>query len=153
MVMKEFKLEIDTNTIYIKILRFLGSVGLGIVLSSVFFSLKHGMEVNWTSQFALFGSSLFFTVFPGIKNRSYLTINELGVFTHPTNKVYWTGQYEFYWDKISSIGLEKNHVRIKQVKKGDERIRLPYYTKEQWNELESYLKEATEFKQIEFKEY
>lgn len=151
--MKEFKLEIDTNTIYIKVLRFLGSVGLGIVLSFIFFSLKHGMEINWISQFSLFLSSLFFTLFPGLRNRSFLTINDLGIFTHPINKTYWTGQYEFYWDKITSIELEKNHVKIKQVKKSVDRIRLPYYTKNQWNELKSFLKEATEFKQVEFKEY
>lgn len=151
--MKEFKLEIDTNTIYVKTFRFLGSVGLGFVISGIFFSLKHGTDINWMSFFGLFGTSLFFTLFPGLKNRNFLTVNELGIFTHPINKAYWTGQYEFYWDKITSIELEKNHVKIKQVKKSVDRIRLPYYTKNQWNELKSFLKEATEFKQVEFKEY
>lgn len=151
--MKEFKLEIDTNTIYIKVFRFLGSVGLGFSIAGIFFSIKHGSDIDWSAFLTLFIFSLFFTLFPGLKNRNFLTVNELGIFTHPMNKAYWTGQYEFYWDKIDSVGLEKNHIKIKQVKKSPDRIRLPYYTKDQWKELKSYLKEATKFKQVEFKEY
>lgn len=45
-----------------------------------------------------------------------------------------------------------NHIQITPLKGGYEKIRLPVYTKRQWNELKSYLKEAAEIKQIQFKE-
>ncbi|MFV1883145.1 MAG: EbsA family protein [Balneola sp.] len=148
--MKEFKLEINTNTIYIKAIRFFGALFIGLSLGWISYELKYGMEVEWMNALSSILCGIVFAFFPGAMAKQSLTINEDGIQTHHY-KFYWGERDSIKWEKISAISVQRNKILIKNKVGSTEKISLPLHTTEQIKSLKSYLKEISEFKNIEYK--
>ena len=148
--MKEFKLEIDTQATPIKIIRFMGTLLLGLSLGWTSFELKHSMPVDWMAAISTALCAIVFAFFPGKGVKAHLLINEEGIFSFPIKLDLGFRDSKISWDKIESLGLKKNHIRVKELSGPYRKIKLPLYTKEQWLELREYLKEAAAEKEVSF---
>lgn len=147
--MKDFKLEIDTNTIFIKVIRFLGALFIGLSLGWISFELKHGMEVDWMNALTSIICGIVFAFFPGAMAKQSLTINEDGIQTHHY-RFHWGERDSIKWEKISAISVQGSKILIKNKVGSVEKVSLPLHTKEQIQSLISYLKEAAEFMKVEY---
>ena len=84
--MNEFKLEIDTNTKYMKIIRGIGKTGFGMLLGFTLFNLKYGHPVNWMTFLGGL-NTLLLAFYPGkMANPNTLIINEYGIYTKGGNE-------------------------------------------------------------------
>lgn len=147
--MEPFEFKVDTSTIYIKALNALGFILLGFAISSVLFAYKAGESIDWMNTFTLTICSLGFAFFPGFAKMPELHFNEEGIFLK--NYFYhWGEKKEITWDKISSIRVDRNQLSIKNTIGSSEKIKLPLHTKEQINNLKSYLKEVATEKEVEY---
>ncbi len=158
--MKEFKLEIDTNTIYVKAIRFIGTLGIGFVIGSTFVKYQAGIEfellwvilsITWALLFSFFPISKF-----GSLGNQSLRINEDGLFLYllnsksPEGADYWGTIEKISWEKIKLLTLKKGKIYITPKKGSVKKLHLPLYTQEQWNSLESYLRNVATHKGIEY---
>lgn len=150
--MNEFKLEIDKNTKYIKALRYLGVFIAGVsffpLLQIILGSEPFDWKTLYYSGYGIVMGIVFFFI-PENWFRSNLLITDEGIFSIPNKTDYW-GRNKVYWSKIQSIALNKTHILLKTSVGSKRKIRLPIYTEDQWSELKNYLKEAAEFKGVEF---
>ncbi|MCG8372358.1 MAG: hypothetical protein MI700_02440 [Balneolales bacterium] len=155
--MKEFKLEIDTNTVYVKAFRFLGAFLLGLSVGLMFMAFKSGAEIDWFLTVIIIlpvSLALAFFPFPNAKKRS-LTINENGIFTEGY-AFHYQERNKMHWEKIRSIRVTNSwflstaKIKITNTVGTSETIQLPLHTKNQLQELREYLEEAAEFKGVEF---
>lgn len=151
--MKEFKLEIDKNTKYIKALRYLGAFMAGISFYPMLPILFGTDLFDWdTLYFSVYGvliGTIFFYL-PENWFKGHLLINDEGIFTIPSKTDYWGSSNKIYWKKIKSISLSKNHIEFINSIGSTRKVRLPIYTDEQWTELKDYLRLAAEVKGVEF---
>lgn len=58
--MDPFELKVDTNTIYIKIIRFLGALMLGFFIGAIAFIYKYEGTIDWMNSFTSIVLSLAF---------------------------------------------------------------------------------------------
>lgn len=153
--MKEFKLETDTNTVYIKVIRFIGVFGMGIFVGATLIELKNDLPIEWLSLLSGFLPALALSMFSGFGKNQSIIVNEDGIFTKSYAFLH-EEQTNIKWDKIRSIHIDNGHIfspskiLIKKNIGSTEKIPIPIYTKEQIQGLKEYLKEVTEFRKIEY---
>tara|TARA_R110000868_G_scaffold259361_3_gene517226 strand:+ start:57628 stop:58083 length:456 start_codon:yes stop_codon:yes gene_type:complete len=150
--MKEFKLEIDKNTFLFKFIRYIATLALGISIGIHFSKIQNNEPIYWLQSINMILLPAIFSFFPGKTGFQYLHVDENGISLLP-EKITFSGHKTTYkWDKISKIQLEGNHIKIDMIKGSSRKLKLPFHTKKQRGALYNYLKEATEFKQVEFKD-
>ncbi|RNC84513.1 MAG: hypothetical protein ED557_05915 [Balneola sp.] len=149
--MKEFNLQVDTSTSYMKVFRAIGIIGVILFATSFVLEWTKGEDIDWINTVTGIIYSSIFLFFPEILRKQSLTFNEEGILRHNYN-TYWGEKNEFEWDNISELTLRKNKIVIKNKVGSSERIKLPVYTNEQLSELKTYLKEMAEVKEFELKE-
>ena len=147
--MDKFELKIDVNTPYIRTIRFIGALMVGIVIGGNLITYKSGMAIDWLNSFSGVMLGLFFAFFPSTSKKQSLSIDENGIHTHHY-KFHWGERNEIKWENISAIGVEKNKIHIKNTVGSSEKISLPIPTEEQISNLQTYLREVTKIKQIDY---
>ena len=147
--MDKFEFKVDLNTPYIKTIRFIGAFGLGLFIGAIVFTLKFDGAVDWTNSATGIMCTSFFAFFPGALKKQSLTIDENGIHLH-NYTFHWGQKKEITWEKIKSIGVQKNKIVIKNSIGSSEKINLPLHTKEQLEELKSYLVQITDYKNLEY---
>jgi len=154
--MKEFRLEVDTTTIYIKAIRFVGALFMGALIGVSTYKYVNGIDIELLPLVNGLIFATIFSFFPGGLGARSLHINENGLFLYPLNSKseslynYWGTVDNFSWERVKSIALKGRHIWIFPNRGSSKKIPLPLYTKEQWTELEEYLREAAEFNGIKF---
>ncbi len=149
--MKEFNLEVDATTSYMKVFRAIGVIGLIIFTVSLTLEWTKGEEIDWLNIAVGILYSSIFLFFPEIMKKQSLTFNEEGILRHNYN-TYWGEKNEFEWENIKELSIRKNKIVIKNKVGASERIKLPVYTDQQMLELKEYLGEMAKTKEFEFKE-
>jgi hypothetical protein len=153
--MKEFKLELDRNTVYIKTIRFIGTLLMGFFIGAIFIKLRNGLEVDWMAVPGGFFPALFFAFFPGFGKTQSITINEHGFYTEGY-AFHYGEQTKIEWEKIRSVRVEKGsfftsaRIIIKNQVGSTEKIPLPLFTKSQFSNLKTYLQEAASAKEVSY---
>lgn len=154
--MKELRLEIDTNTKYMKILRGFGKIMMGLTIGSTLIELKHDIAVDWMNTIMLFSISTMFGFFPGLAaKRVALIINEEGIFTKGY-AYHFQERSQLKWDKIRNIKVTESwlfssgQIKITNSIGSSETISLPLHTKSQLQDLKTYLQEACTEKEITY---
>jgi hypothetical protein len=145
--MENFEFKVNDQAPYIKAIRFLGTALLGFFIGAIIFTLKYEGTFEWMNLTGIL-LSLFFAFFPG-KNNPSLTIDEKGIHLH-NYTFHWGEKNEIMWEKVKGIRVHKNVIEIKNSIGSTEKIKLPLHTKEQLEELRSYLKQMTEVKGLEY---
>lgn len=147
--MEKFEYRVDLNTPYIKAIRFVGALGLGFFIGAIIFTLKYEGTVDWINSATGILCSLFFAFFPGAAKKQSLTIDENGIYLQ-NYTFHWGQKNEITWEKIKGIRVSKNALEIKNSIGSTEKIKLPLHTKNQLEELKSYLKQMTKIKGLEY---
>lgn len=143
--MRSYTIQTDTNTIWMKIIRYIGTLFLGFFIGATFIKYKYSMDIDWMNFTAGTLCSLSLSVFPGMGHKPSITVNKDGIFAEPGNLANGGLKTEYRWDHISSVGLQKNRIRITTPVGSQDYIRLPYFTRSQWSELEEVLDEYDEW--------
>ena len=151
--MKEFRLEVDTNTKYMKIIRGFGKIGLGVLIGLAIARLKAGQPFEWNMIIGFLNAG-FLAFFPGkAMNGQALIINEEGIFTKGYS-FHFRERTKMRWDDIRSIQVADSwffgtaKIRIINTSGASETIPIPLHTKPQIEDLKSYLKDASTSKNI-----
>jgi len=147
--MESFEFKIDTSTKWMKSIHALGFIVLGYVIGVTLFEFKSGAPIDWINTFTTICCGVFFAFFPGFGKQPELYFNENGIFLK-NYSYHWGEKKEITWDKISSIRVDRNQLSIKNSIGSTEKIKFPIYTKEQINNLKSYLKEIASEKEVEY---
>jgi hypothetical protein len=148
--MESFELKVDTNTIYVKIIRFLGTLMLGFFLGAIVFIFKYAGSVSWVHAFIGITCSLTFAFFPGAAVRQALIVNEDGIFLN-NYSTFW-GTKEYNWSTIKAVEVKKHTLELTRNIGSTERVKLPLHTDEQIEKLKTYLSQLTGTKEIVFKQ-
>jgi hypothetical protein len=147
--MKKFEFKVDVNTPYVKIIRFFGVALFGFIIGSIVFTYKFEGSIDWMNSVTGIMCSLFLSVLPDVWKKQSLTIDEEGIYLH--NYTFGQGQKkDITWEKVKGIGVNKNAIKLRNSTGSTEKINLPVYTKDQLEELRSYLKQMTKVKGLEY---
>lgn len=148
--MEPFELTVDTDTIYIKIIRFLGCVLLGFFIGVI--SLKYHYEgtIDWLNSFTGITLSLVFAFYPGVAKRQTLIVNGDGILLK-NYPFYWGRVKEYNWSSVKAIEVKKHRIELTKNIGSTSRIKLPMHTKGQVNSLKEYLGQFTADKEIAYK--
>ena len=147
--MEKFELIVDVNTRYIKVIRFIGALGLGFILGTTLSTFKYEGFVDWMNAISGLLCSFVLTIFPGVMKKHSLTIDDTGIYLQ-NYTFHWGQKTEITWEKIHEIGVQKNIIKIKNRMGSIEKINLPIHTKHQLEELKFYVKQMTEIKNLEY---
>ena len=154
--MNEFKLEIDTNTKYMKIIRGIGKVVLGMVIGSTIIELKNDLPIDWMNTISLAIWAFLFSLFPGRMYRNQaLIINEEGIFTKGYS-FHFQERSKMNWDDIRSLRVSENwfltsrKIVITNSVGATQTISLPLYTKSQLEDLKLFLQNSCSKRQINY---
>ena len=137
--MTRITVKTDVNTLWIKAIRYTGTLFLGAFLGIIFYKLKNDLPVEWINFLGGSLSSLFLSVFPGFGSKHHVTVNDSGIFTSSSNQPETGYKSEYPWEKIRSAELDRNRLLITTTAGNTERVRLPIFTKTLWSELEAVL--------------
>jgi len=143
--MEPFVLEVDTNTTYIKMIRFIGTVMLGFFIGALTFKYRYDRTIDWMNAFTGITFSLIFAFFP--KKRA-LIINDEGIIVEHYRS-FW-GRREYNWASVKSVDIKGDRIELTKNIGSTEKIKLPFYTKEQIENLKSYLLQVTTSKEITY---
>jgi|AntRauTorcE11897_2_1112592.scaffolds.fasta_scaffold31832_1 hypothetical protein len=147
--MEKFELKVDINTPYMKVIQFIGVLGLGFFIGSIFFTLKFDGDVDWMNSATGIMCNLFLAFYPEAVKKHTLTIDDKGIFLH--NYTFHRGRKnEITWEKINGIGIHKKAIQIRNSIGSTEKIQLPIHTKNQLEELRSYLEKVAQVKEVEY---
>lgn len=148
--MEPFELKVDTDTIYIKIIRFLGILMLGFAIGVLTMKYKYSSDIDWLNAVTLVGLSFVFALFPGRGNRQSIIINEDGITLHHY-PLYWGGEKQYQWNSIEKVEVEKNYIVLRKTVGSTSKIKLPIHTQQQVEDLKTYLQQLVKEKEINFK--
>ena len=151
--MKEFRLEVNTNTFLIKSIRFFGAFLLGISTANIIHTYKMGNEFEWMSLFTIIVSGTIYSFYPWKKQA--LMINEHGMYTkgyayffNETNKI--------KWDKVRHIEIKEpwllstGKIKIINSIGSTETIQLPMHIKKQLPSFKNFLEKISRIKDVEY---
>lgn len=147
--MEPFELKVDTNTVYIKIIRFLGILMLGFFIGATIFIYKYEGTIDWMNSFTGITCSLVFAFFPGAAVNQDLIINEEGIFLN-NYSTFW-GKKEYNWSSVKAVEVKKNRIELTKNVGSTAKIKLPIHTEEQIENLKNYLRQITSSKEIVYK--
>lgn len=143
--MQEFKLQIDTNTISIRAIRFIGSFVLGFFAALIFSDFKQGNEIDWMPLIGGIGGCIAFAFYPGLMaKKQALVINKHGIQT-VGYAYHFQERNKMSWDKIRSIQfveptfLTSGKLSIINTVGSTENISFPLHTKNQLQEFKEHL--------------
>lgn len=153
--MQEFKLQIDTNTIYIQAIRFIGSFVLGFFAALILTDFKHGNEIDWMPLLGGIGGCIALAFYPGLMpKKQALVINKHGI--HTVGYAYhFQERNKMSWDKIRSIQfveptfLTSGKLSIINSIGSTENISFPLHTKNQMKEFKDHLATFASEKEID----
>ncbi|MDZ7659265.1 EbsA family protein [Fodinibius sp.] len=147
--MEPFELKVDTNTIYIKIIHFLGTLMLGFFIGAIIFIYKYEGTIDWMNSFIGITCSLVFAFFPGAAVNQALIINEEGIFLK-NYSTFW-GKKKYNWSSVKAVEVKKNRIELTKNVGSTAKIKLPLHTDEQIKNLKNYLRQVTRSKEIAYK--
>ena len=73
--MEKFELIVDVNTRYIKVIRFIGALGLGFILGTTLSTFKYEGFVDWMNQYLVYYVVLSLQ-FSGVMKKHSFTIDD-----------------------------------------------------------------------------
>lgn len=147
--MEPFELKVDTNTTYIKIIRFLGAMMLGFFIGAIIFIHKYEGTIDWINSFTGITCSLVFAFFPGAARKQALIVNEEGIFLK-NYSMFW-GKKEYKWSSVKAVVVKKNKIELTKKVGSTAKIKLPLHTEKQIENLRNYLRRVTNSKDIAYK--
>lgn len=147
--MEPFELKVDTNTTYIKIIRFLGTLMLGFFIGAIIFIHKYEGTIDWINSFTGITCSLVFAFFPGAAGIQALIINEEGIFLK-NYSTFW-GKKEYNWSSVKAVEVKKNQIKLTKKVGSTAKVKLPIHTEKQIENLKNYLQQVTSAKEIVYK--
>ncbi|PAU95811.1 hypothetical protein CK503_01765 [Aliifodinibius salipaludis] len=145
--MESFELKVDTNTTFIRIIRFLGTLALGFFIGVISIKYKYEGTIDWMNAFVGIVCSLSFAFFPGAAKKQSLKISEDGI----SQNTFWGRKKQYDWSKIKAVEVKKNRIELTKSIGSTERIKLPIHTKDQVKNLKNYLQQVTDTKEIAYK--
>lgn len=148
--MDPFELKVDTNTIYIKIIRLLGALMLGFFIGAIAFIYKYEGTIDWMNSFTSIVLSLAFAFFPGAAGKKSLVINEDGIFLK--NYGWIGGEKEYNWSTVKAVEVKKDRIELTRIVGSTDKIKFPIYTGEQIENLKKYLQQLSGLKEMTFKQ-
>ena len=148
--MESFELKVDTNSIYIRIIRFLGTLMLGFFIGALLFKYRYEGTVDWMNIATGIMCSTFFAFFPGAAGKQALLINKDGIFLHNYRSL-WGGKKSYDWSSIRAVTVKKNRIELKNRIGSTEKIKFPIHTESQAEKLKEYLREVSASREIEYK--
>jgi len=148
--MEPFELKVDTNTIYIKIIRFLGTLMLGFFIGAISFKYQYEETIDWMNSFTGITLSIVFAFFPGAAGKQALIIDDEGIFLRNYSPVW--GKKEYNWSTVKAVEVKKDRIELTKNVGSTDKIKLPIHTEEQIENLKKYLQELTSSKDIAFKQ-
>jgi hypothetical protein len=148
-IMEPFELKVDTNTIYIKIIRFLGTMMLGFFIGAILFKYRYEGTIDWLNSFTGIVLSLVFAFYPGASGKQAILINEDGIFLK--NYPLWKGKKEYDWSSVKAVEVKKNRIELTTSVGSTEKIKLPIHTKDQIANLKTYLRQLADSREIAYK--
>ena len=148
--MEPFELKVDTNTIYIKVIRFLGTLMLGFFIGAISFKYQYEGTIDWMSAFISIVGSLAFAFFPGAAGKKALILNEEGIFLKNYSLVW--GKQEYNWSAVKAVEVKKDRIELTKNVGSTDKIKLPIHTDEQIENLKKYLQQLSSSKDIAFKQ-
>ncbi|NGP89513.1 hypothetical protein [Fodinibius halophilus] len=153
-MMEPFELTVDTETIYVKIIRFLGTFLMGFFIGSIIMKYQYDNSVDWMNVLIGVGGSATFAFFPGLGRKPKLQISPEGIFlkNYSNYSSPLFGKKKYTWDTITAVNLKKNKIQLTNSIGSTEKIKLPLHTKEQVDNLRNYLKKITQNKDIVYQE-
>lgn len=146
--MEPFELQVDTNTTFIKIIRFLGTLALGFFIGVLAIKYRYGSTIDWTNALIGIVCSLAFVFFPGAAKKRSLKISEDGI----SHNSFWGKPKQYDWSKIKAVEVKKNSIELTKNIGSTERINLPIHTETQMENLKNYLRQLTNSKEIAYKQ-
>jgi len=148
--MEPFELKVDTNTIYIKIIRFIGASMLGFFIVTIAFKYKYEGTIDWMNSFTSIALSLAFTFYPGAAGKKSIVINEDGIFLK--NYDWFLGKKEYSWSTVKAVEVKKDRIELTRNVGSPDKIKFPIHTVEQIENLKKYLEQLTGLKEVTFKQ-
>jgi hypothetical protein len=148
--MEPFELKVDTNTIYIKIIRFLGTLLLGFFIGAISFKYKYEGTIDWMNSFTSIVLSLAFAFFPGAAGKKSLVINEDGIFLKYYD--WFVGKKEYSWSSVKAVEVKKDRIELTTNVGSTDKIKLPIHTDEQIENLKKYLQQLSGLIEVSFKQ-
>jgi len=148
--MEPFELKVDTNTTYIKVIRFLGTLMLGFFIGAISFKYKYEGTIDWMNSFTGIALSFVFAFYPGAASKKTLIINENGIFLK--NYSFLRGKKQYDWSSIKAIEVKKNKIELTKSIGSKAEIKLPIHTEQQIEKLKKYLQQLTNSKEIVYKQ-
>jgi hypothetical protein len=147
--MEKFEFNVDMNTPYVKIIRFLGAAAFGFMVGGIIVTVKLEGTIDWMISVSGIMCSLFMSVYPEIWKKQSLTIDEEGIYLN--NYTFgWDQKKEITWEKVKGVGVKKNAIEFQNSNGIREKISLPVHTESQIEELRAYLKQMTNIKELEY---
>ncbi|NGP88045.1 hypothetical protein [Fodinibius halophilus] len=147
--MEKFELQVDTSTPYIKIVRFIGALMLGFFIGVIAIKYKIGSPIDWLNAFTGAVLATLFALYPGPAQKQRLTIDEDSIALHQAPALFGNDK-TIKWEHISAVGISGNHLQIRTNNGSNQKIRLPLYTKKQYQNLTNYLSQITKKKQLTY---
>lgn len=147
--MEKFEFKINLDTPYIKAIHFLGAALFGFFIGATIITFKFEGNIDWINTVTGIMLSIFFAFFPGAAKRQSLTIDETGIYLH-NYTFHWGQKKEITWEKVRGIRIGKKAIEVKNNVGSTEKITLPLHTKSQLKDLESYLRQMSEIKGLEY---
>ncbi|PKD45171.1 EbsA family protein [Rhodohalobacter barkolensis] len=148
--MEPFELKVDTNTIYIKIIRFFGVLMLGFFIGAISFIYKYEGTIDWMNSFTSIVLSLAFAFFPGVAGKKALVLNEDGIFLKNYGWIW--GEKEYNWSTVKAVEVKKDRIELTRIVGSTDKIKFPIHTREQIENLKKYLQQLSSSKDIAFKQ-
>lgn len=148
--MEPFELKVNSNTIYIKIIRFIGTLMLGFFIGAVLFKYRYEGTIDWINSFTGVTLSLVFAFYPDTAGKKILIIDDKGICLK--NYSFLSGKKEYDWASVKAIEVKKNRIELTKGIGSTERIQLPIYTDDQMKNLKNYLQQLTSSKEITYKQ-
>jgi hypothetical protein len=148
-IMEPFKLNVDTNTVYIRIIRFIGTLMLGFFIGAIVFVYKYEGVIDWINAFTGIACSLAFAFFPGTAGNQALIINDEGIFLKNYSTIW--GKREYNWSSVKAVEVKKNRIELTKDVGSTDKIKLPVHTENQIERLKKYLQQLCRAKEIAYK--
>lgn len=148
--MESFELKVDTNTGYIKIIRFLGTLMLGFFIGVISLKYKYEGTIDWINSFTGIALSFVFAFYPGAASKKVLVVNEDGISLK--NYSFLRGKKHYDWSSIKAVEVKKNRIELTDNIGSTAEIKLPIHTEQQIQNLRKYLLQLTTSKKITYKQ-
>lgn len=147
--MEKFNFKSELGLTFTNTSRLLGTVFFGFFLGTIFTIYKLEGQFEWTTLLPAILCSLALALFPGVRRKECLTLDEEGI-TFFNYHLFGGKENKIVWDKINSIRVHTNTIEVKDNFGSSIHMRLPIHMKKKRDLLKNYLKQLTDSKSLEY---